>query len=97
VIRRQRLDVENVERRAGDTAITQNLNEHPLVNDRPTRGIDEPRRRLHGLQLSCSGQAFRPFAQNDMYGDDVSAAEELLLGDQPNPAVSPVCRRWPMR
>jgi len=33
VIRRQGLDVEHVERRASDTAFTQNLDERRLVND----------------------------------------------------------------
>ena len=41
VIRRQRLDVEHVERRAGDAALTQDLDERRLVDDRATRGIDE--------------------------------------------------------
>src|SRR5271157_1910973 len=86
VIRRQRLDVEHVERRASNAAVTQNLDERRLVNYRSTRGIDEPGRWLHGLQLGRSDQALRPLAQNEVYRQDVSAAEEFLLGDEPRSA-----------
>ena len=72
--------------RASNAAVTQNLDERRLVNDRATGGIDEPGRRLHGLQLGRADQALRPLAQDEVYGQDVSAAEEFLLGDEPRSA-----------
>src|SRR4029077_2378065 len=86
VIRRQGLDVEHVERRASNAAVTQDLDERRLVNDRATRSIDEPGRWLHDLQLGRSNQALRPLAQNEVDRQDVGAAEEFLLGDEPRSA-----------
>src|SRR3954470_18332505 len=76
VIRRQGLDVEHVERRAGDTAFTQKLDERRLVNNRSTRGIDESGRWLHGLQLGRSDQSLRPLAKDEVDRQDVSVPEE---------------------
>src|SRR5258707_5536824 len=93
VIRRQRLDVEYVERRASNAAFTQNLDERRLVNDRSTRGIDESGRWLHGLQLGRSDQPLRPLAQDEVDRQDVRDAEESLLGAQPRSAcLRLVCR-----
>ena len=51
-----------------------NLDERGLVNDRPTREVMSAGRRLHGLQLGRSDQAyFDPFAQNDVDRQDVPA------------------------
>src|SRR6266436_6086370 len=73
--------------------LLQNLDERRLVNDRSTRGIDESGRWLHCLQLGRSDQALRPLAQDEVDRQDVSAAEEFLLGDQPrSEGLRPVCR-----
>src|SRR5260370_12754522 len=51
VIRRQRLNVEYVDRRAGDLLVLQHADQSLLFDDRPARRIDQPRRWLHSLQL----------------------------------------------
>src|SRR5258708_23305289 len=59
VIRRQRLNVEYVDRRAGDLLVLQHADQSLLFDDRPARRIDQPRRRLHSLQLLGPYQAAR--------------------------------------
>src|SRR5262249_56785218 len=66
VVRRQGLGVEYVERRASDAALTQDLDERWLVNDRSARGIDEPGRWLHCPQLRRPDQPLRPLAQDEV-------------------------------
>src|SRR5258706_1440265 len=51
VRRRQRLNVEYVDRRAGDALVRQHVDQRLLVDDRPARRIDQPGRWLHSLQL----------------------------------------------
>jgi hypothetical protein len=95
VIRRQGLDVEEVERRGSDAAFTQNLDERRLVNDRSARGIAESGRWLHCLQLGRSDQALRPLAEDQVDPQDVSVPEEFLPGDQPRSArLRPVRRQF---
>src|SRR6266851_1094830 len=77
VIRRQRLDVEHVERRASDPAFTQNLDERRLVNDRAARGIDESGRWLHGLQLGRSDQPLTTNVARFIHGEFTPAQGEL--------------------
>ena len=59
--------------------VTQNLDQRRLVNDRSTRGIDEPGRWLHGLQLGRSDQALRPLAQDEVDRQDVGARKSSSL------------------
>src|SRR5260370_3056133 len=47
VIRRQRLNVEYVDRRAGDLLVRQHADQSLLVDDRPARRIVRPGRSLH--------------------------------------------------
>src|SRR5437870_12262578 len=51
VRRRQRLNVEHVDRRAGDLLVLQHADQSLLFDDRPARGIDQPGRWLHSLQF----------------------------------------------
>src|ERR1700686_5249268 len=59
VIRRQRLNVEYVDRRAGDLLSLQHADQSLLLDDRPARRIDQPCSWLHFLQLRGPYQATR--------------------------------------
>src|SRR6202044_2398329 len=63
VRRRQRLNVEYVDRCAGDLLVLQHADQSLLVDDWPARRIDQPRRRLHSRQLRGAYQAARSAAQ----------------------------------
>src|ERR1700737_3478965 len=51
VRRRQRLNVEYVDRRAGDLLVLQDADQSLLFDDRPARRIDQPGCWLHSLPL----------------------------------------------
>src|SRR5882757_3708736 len=81
VIRRQRLNVENVDRRPGNLLVLQHADQSLLIDDRPARRIDQPGRWLHSLQLRGSYQAARTAAQHQMNRQDVNQVEALgVLG-----------------
>src|SRR5882724_2692223 len=82
VRRRQRLNVEYVDRRAGDLLLLQHADQSLLFDDRPARRIDQPGRWLHSLQLGGPYQAARTAAQHQMDRQDVGPLEQLLLGNQ---------------
>src|SRR5580692_3242607 len=82
VIRRQRLNVEYVDRRAGDLLVLQHADQSLLFDNRPARRIDQPGRRLHSLQLPGPYQAARTAAQHQMDRQDVGPLEQLVLGNQ---------------
>src|SRR6202171_4216397 len=82
VRRRQRLNVEYVDRRAGDLLVLQHSDQSLLFDDRPARRIDQPGRWLHSLQLHSPYQAARTAAQHQMDRQDVSPLEQLVLGSQ---------------
>src|SRR5258707_1507034 len=82
VRRRQRLNVEYVDRRAGDSLVLQRADQSFLFDDRPARRIDQPGRWLHSLQLRVSYQAARTAAQHQMDRQDVAALEQLVLVNQ---------------
>src|ERR1700674_3064221 len=54
VRRRQRLNVECVDRRAADLLVLQHADQSLLVDDRPARRVDQPGCWLHSLQLRGS-------------------------------------------
>src|SRR2546427_1968099 len=62
VRRRQRLNVEYVDRRAGDLLVLQDANQSLLFDDRPARRIDQPGRWLHSLQVRGPYQTARTAA-----------------------------------
>src|SRR5882762_5351992 len=71
VRRRQWLNVEYVDRRAGDLPVLQHADQSLLFDDRPARRIDQPGRWLHSLQLSSPYQTARTAAQHQMDRQDV--------------------------
>src|SRR6266446_244435 len=79
VRRGQRLNVEYVDRRAGDLLVLQHADQSLLVDDRPARRVDQPGCWLHSLQLRGSHQAARTAAQHQMDRQDVGPLEQLLL------------------
>src|SRR6267154_4326463 len=82
VRRRERLNVEYVDRRAGDLLVPQRADQSLFIDDRPARRIDQPGRRLHSLQLRGPYQAARTAAQHQMDRQDVGPLDQLVLGDQ---------------
>src|SRR6202023_4287177 len=60
VRRRQRLNIEYVDRRAGDLLVLQHADQSLLVDDRPARRIDQAGGWPHSLQLRGPYQAARP-------------------------------------
>src|SRR5258708_3712312 len=82
VRRRQRLNVECVDRRAGDLPVLQHADQSLLFDDRPARRIDQPGRWLHFLELRGAYQAARTAAQHQMDRQYVGPLEQLALGNQ---------------
>ena len=82
VRRRQRLNVEYVDRRAGDLLVLQHADQSLLFDDRPARRIDQPGRWLHSLELRGTYQAARTAAQHQMDRQDIGPLEQLFLGNQ---------------
>ena len=68
----------HVERRAGDHARTQRLDERPLVDDRPARRVDEHRGRLHPGQPGRVEEMARLGRRRAVDADDVGAGEERV-------------------
>src|SRR6266436_334103 len=77
VRRRQRLNVEYVDRRACDLLGLQHADQSLLVDDRPARSIDQPGRWLHSLQFRGPYQAAGTAAQHQMDRQNVSPREQL--------------------
>src|SRR6267143_4527858 len=82
VRRRQRLNLEYVDRRAGDFLVLQHADQRLLFDDRTARRIDQPGRWLHSLQLRRPYQAARTAAQHQMDRQDIGPLEQLVLGNQ---------------
>src|SRR6266851_9658227 len=79
---RQRLNIENVDRRAGDLFLLQHADQSLLFDDRAARRIDQPGRWLHSLQLRGPYQAARTATQHQMDRQDIGPLEQLVLGNQ---------------
>src|SRR5216684_78201 len=82
VRRRQWLNVEYVDRRAGDLLLLQHADQSWLFDDRPARRVDQPGRWFHSLQFRGAYQAARTAAQHQMDRQDVGPLEQLVLGNQ---------------
>src|SRR5258706_15679671 len=82
VRRRQRLNVEYVDRGAGDLLVLQRADQSLLFDDRPARRIDQPGSWLHSLQLRSAYQAAGTAAQHQMDRQDIGPLEQLVLGNQ---------------
>src|SRR5260370_26087700 len=70
VILGQRLNVEYVDRRAGDLLVLQRSDQSLLFDDWAPRGIDQPGRWLHSLHLRVTYQAACAPAHHTMYRQD---------------------------
>src|ERR1700747_141558 len=77
VRRRQRLDVEYVDRRAGDLLVLQHADQSLLFDERPARRLDQQGIWLHPLQPARPDQAARTAAQYQMDRQDVGPREQL--------------------
>ena len=77
----QRFLVEDIEGRPGDAPVLQYVDQGGLVDDGAARGVDEVRRRLHQRELGRADDADRALPQRQVDGDDVGAAEEIMLSD----------------
>src|SRR5580700_5540648 len=75
VIRRQRLNVVYIDRRAGDLLVPQHADQSLLFDDRPARCIDQPGSWLHSLQLRGPYQAACTAAQHQMDRQDFGPLE----------------------
>src|ERR1700680_2738962 len=74
VRRRQRLNVEYIDRRTGDLLVLQHADQSLLFDDRATRRIDQPGRWLHSLQLRGPYQATRTGAQHQIDRQDIGTS-----------------------
>src|SRR6266851_8595071 len=72
---RERLNIEYVDRRAGDLLVPQRADQSLFIDDRPARRIDQPGRWLHSLQLRGPHQAARTAAQHQMDRHEIGALE----------------------
>src|SRR5260370_13377892 len=75
----QRLDIEYINGGAGDPARLQRFDQSRSVDDRSTRCVDKPRRRLHQGELGCPDQPFGTTAQDEMDGHDIGLAKQRPL------------------
>src|SRR5580704_10561608 len=75
VRRRQRFNVEYVDRGTGDSLVLQHADQSLLFDDRPARRVDQPGRWLHSLQLRGPHQAARPAAQYQVDRQNVGPLE----------------------
>src|SRR5260370_9587648 len=72
---RERLNVEYVDRGAGDLLVPQRADQSLFIDDRPARRVDQPGRWLHSLQLRGPHQAARTAAQHQMDRQEIGALE----------------------
>src|SRR5947199_10613358 len=63
---RQRLNVENVDRRTGDLLVLQHADQSLFFDDRPARCVDQPGCWFHSRQLRGPYQAARTAPQHQM-------------------------------
>src|ERR1051326_1618004 len=73
-----RLLLEYVQRRAGDPALRERLNERRLVHHRAAGGVDEKRGSLHATKLGLSHQVARLVRERAVNGKHVRLSADLL-------------------
>src|SRR5271170_1208299 len=71
VRRRQRLNVEYIDGRAGDLLVLQRADQSLLFDNGPTRRVDQPGRWLHSRQLRGPYQPASTAAQHQMDRQDI--------------------------
>ena len=62
-------------------AIERAIDERLLIDNRPTRRIDQPRGRLHVSKVRGGHETPRAMAQEQMDGQNIGLPEQLVLGD----------------
>ncbi len=82
MLRRQRLDSENVQPRAGDAAGAERLDQRLLLHDRAARGVDQDRAGLHQRELRRRDEALRLRGEPQVHAHHVARAIELVELDE---------------
>ena len=75
IIGRRRLFLEHVERRTGDLAAAQGINQRRFINQSAARAVDEAHARLHLFNARRVDDAARLFGERRVQGDEVGARE----------------------
>ena len=75
IIGRRRLFLEDVERRTGDLAATQGINQRRFINQSAARAVDEAHARLHLFNARRVDDAARLFGERRVQRDEVGARE----------------------
>jgi hypothetical protein len=78
---RQRLGPVDVERRP-DAALLKRGEQRRLVDQRPARGIDDDRARLHARELRRADDPRRALGEHHVQRDRIRRREELVLADK---------------
>src|SRR5215475_10240621 len=91
---RERLDLEDVERCAGDPPLAQSLNKRRLVNQLASRRVDEIRRGPHNRQLVAPYQAPGGRIEIAMERDEVGLLEQCSQGDEAQAGLGDKRRGW---
>src|SRR5882757_4488805 len=81
MVDRQRLFVVDIEPGIGEASLLQRRDNCPRVADRPARGVDEDRTRLHQPDLAGTDKAAAARAQHQVHRQNVGAAEQFVLLD----------------
>src|SRR5262245_43453119 len=72
------LMLEHVEAGAGDLPLFQGTRERRLVDDRPARGVDQERGRLHQLQFPLADLMARLGIERRMQRDEIRLREQMI-------------------
>ena len=72
----------HIECRAANGVPLQAIDQRGLVNDRPARGIDQHRIRLHSGQLDGAEQAARLSRQRQVDGNEMAGLQQRIEGHQ---------------
>lgn len=75
----------DVQGSSGDRSAVERSNECRLVDDRSTRGVDEPAVSTEWREFSGADKAAAAVGQTYVDGDDVTALEQLVLADKRRP------------
>ena len=81
------LALEHVQGRRSDAALAQCAHQRGLIDDRPARGVDEHRARLHARELRGTDQVARLGRERNVQRHVVGALEQLVKGRATAPAV----------
>ena len=82
VVRLGRLRLENVERSTSDAPLLERYGERALVDDRPTRHVDEVGRRLHERDPLGVDEMMRLLGERASDADEVGRRKERLESDE---------------